>query len=282
MLLERNFITQNYSLQTQRALLLDENQTTVVLINEIDHLRIACFHGGLALDETYEQIDDLDTTIDKKLEYAVSLDWGYINTELTNIGTGMRTSVMLHLPALVETALIDRAFKTIVQLGLNVKGFFGDDENSLGHMYQISNSVTIGMSEKEIQEKLESITQQIVNYERRAREEMLNKRKIVLEDRVFRAYGILNNCKTITSKESIELLLDLRLGASLNIIDVPITIITALLFLTQKAHIQQLVKHEGNGEEETGTDRTYLDYRRAKFIQTALRNNSGFLEGKHV
>jgi protein arginine kinase len=282
MLLEMNLISQNYTLYTNKVVLLDDNRTFSALINEIDHLRAASIKGGLALEKAYKKVNELDSLLEKYLDYAVSLDWGYINTEVTNIGTGMRASVMLHLPALVETALIDRAFKTIMQLGLNVKGFFGDEENSLGQMYQISNQVTLGMSEKEIREKLENITHQIVNYERKAREEMLSKQKIEVEDRVHRAYGLLTHCKTISSKEAIDLLLNLRLGAALEIIDVPMETLTALLFLTQKSHIQQLIQREELNEEPTSSDATYLDYMRAQYIQTTIRNNSGFTEGTNV
>ncbi len=277
-LLERNLLSQDYSLQTQRAVILNEDQTQCALINEIDHMRSSCLHGGLSLKRIYAEIDELDSILEKKLDFAVSLDWGYINTEVTNIGTGMRASVMLHLPALVETALIDRVLKATAQIGLNIKGFFGDDEKSLGDMYQISNQVTLGISEKEIVEKLENITQQIVNYERKVREEMVNKRRIEVEDRVYRAYGLLSHCRTITSKEAIELLLELRFGIALELIDIPMEVVTALLFYTQKAHIQKYMPKDDNDE----TDTMYIDYMRAKLIQTSIRENTGPMEGKNV
>ncbi len=276
-LLERNLISQDYSLQTHRAVVLGDEPTYVGLINEIDHLRTVGLQGGLSLEGVYERVNALDSLLEKNLDFAVSLDWGYINTEVTNIGTGMRASVMLHLPALVKTSLIDRAFKAIVQLGLNIKGFFGDEEKSLGDMYQISNQITLGVSEKEIREKLENITHQIVNYERKARNELLKKRRIEIEDKVHRAFGILTHCKTITSKEAIELLLDLRTGVAMGIIDIPIDRVTGLLFLSQKSHIQQHME-----SEEAEIDSIYLDYTRAKLIQASIRGNPGSMEENNV
>ena len=269
MLLERHILSQGYSLKTERAVILGENQYFSGMINETDHLRLSCIKGGLSLGDAYNDVARCDSQLEKHIDFAVSLDLGYLNTEVTNVGTGLRASVMLHLPALVKTSLIEKAFKAVVQVGLSVKGFFGDDDHSLGNMYQISNQISLGLNEKEIQEKLENITRQIVNYERKAREDLLEKRRVEIEDEVFRAYGILTNCRTLSSREAIELISGLRLGVSLGIMDFPLERITAALFLTQKAHIQQAIQ-----SQETGADTTLIDYTRAQLVQESLEKST--------
>ncbi len=264
-LMERNIITQEYSLQTRKAVVLHENQLISSLINEIDHLRLSAIHGGLDLRKAFKEVDSLDTKLEDSLEYAASIDWGYLNTEIENIGTGMRASVMLHLPALVSTSIIKKVFKTGVQIGLGIKGFFGDNKHSLGNIYQISNQMTLGYNEAEIINKIESFVLQIVDFERKAREELMEKKKTEMEDMVFRAYGTLKYCKLLASKEAIDLLSAIRMGISFGWIKIPYEAVTALLFLTQKSHIQQIIR-----SQETGGDSRHIDYTRAKFVRETI------------
>ncbi len=265
LLLERNLISQDFSLSAQKAVILRDDQKLSGMINEIDHLRTASFSGGLNLRRSHEEVNALDSELENRLEFAASLEMGYLSTELANSGTGMRASIMLHMPALVTTSLIERTFKAVVQLGLSVKGFFGDDEHSLGSMYQVSNQFGLGSSESEILDKLESVAAQIVNYERKAREEMVAKQRVDIEDRVYRALGILKYCRSISVREAIEHLSQLRLGAALGWIKLPLERLTALLFLTQKSHVQQLID-----SQETGADTKLIDYTRALMIKEAL------------
>ncbi len=265
LLLERNLISQDFSLQTHKAFILRQDQKVAGMINEIDHLRIAALAGGLSLKPTYDEVNSLDTELEREVEFAATLDAGYLTTEIANSGTGMRASIMLHIPALVTTSLIEKTFKAVVQLGLSVKGFFGDDEHSLGSMYQVSNQFGLGSTEAEILEKLESVGAQIVNYERKAREEMVSKQRVDIEDRVYRAFGILRYCRSISAREAIEHLSALRLGAALGWIKLPLERITALLFLTQKSHMQQLID-----SQETGADTKLIDYTRANMIKEAI------------
>lgn len=265
LLLERNLISQDFSLQTHKAILLRRDEKLSGMINEIDHLRMAGFAGGLALKSIYEEVNALDTALEEEVELAASLDAGYLTTEITNSGTGMRASIMLHIPALITTSLIEKTFKAVVQLGLSVKGFFGDEEHSLGSMYQVSNQFGLGASEVEILEKLESVAAQIVNYERKARDEMVSKQRVDIEDRVYRALGILKHCRSISAREAIEHLSALRLGAALGWLKLPLARITALMFLTQKSHIQQLID-----SQETGADTKLIDYTRARMIKEAI------------
>ena len=264
-LMERNIIPQEYTLEKKRKVLLGRGKNVYGTINHVDHLRICAFTSGLDLNNGYSQVNSVEETMEDKLDYAVSLDLGYLSTELTNLGTGMKASTMLHLPSLAEAELAEKTCKAIVQIGLGVKGFWGDDNHSLGNMYQIANTVSFGMSEKEFIEKLENITYQIVHYERRVREELAEKKRTELEDKIFRAYGVLQYCRSISAKEAIELLLLIRWGVVLGWLTAPISVVTKLLFLSQTAHIQGFLEMEGR---EISTQS--VDYYRAEMIRKNL------------
>ena len=269
MLLERNFISQDFSLKTFKTFFLTGDQEISGMVNEKDHLRFSGISAGLEFEHLYERMNALDDFLEKQLEYAVSIDFGYLAPDITNAGCGMRASVLMHLPALVKTGLIEKALKAVVQLGMHVKGYYTEDNLSLGDMYQIANQFSIGSSEKEILEKLENLGVQLVHYERKAREELLSKRSVDLEDIAYRALGTLTHCRKISAKEAIELLAALRFGAVAGILDIPVEVVTALQFVTQKAHIQNYAE---NGEDET--DAEQVDIIRAKVLQTMLRESS--------
>jgi protein arginine kinase len=223
------------------------------------------FDGGLSINSCAKRADELDRLIEQQLDYAVSFEFGYLNTEVNNLGTGMKASVMMHLPALVKTNLIEKALKAVVQIGFTVKGFMGDDDHSLGSMYQISNQFTIGHSEVEIVEKLENLCMQITEYERKARSEMFQKKKTEIEDSVFRAYGLLTNCRILSSNEAIENLSMLRMGIGLGLIDLPVEVCSSLIFLSQKSHIQKMIK-----DRESSADEMLIDFTRADFIKNTI------------
>ena len=264
-LLERNLVPQEFTVRAEKGIALRADQRLEVLTNEVDHIRIAAIRGGRQVYQGWREADELDTALEDGLDYAVVFDFGYLNAEPVNCGTGLRASVMLHLPALVETGLIDKALKAVVKLGVSVKGFFGDEAHSLGEMYQIGNQISIGVSEEEIIEKLDTITDQLVHYERKAREELAEKRSIETEDRVFRALGILRNCRMLSSKEAIEHLSSLRLGVAMGLVNIPVARVTGLFFKTQKAHVRRLL-----GEEENGGDTRNIDQARARMVREAL------------
>ena len=265
MMMERNYITQQFSLHNHKAVVMRLGQKISGMINEIDHLRLSCMKGGLSLTECWHSLDAVDISLEGTLNYAVSLEWGYLSAEVANTGTGLRASVMLHLPALVRTSIIEKAMKAVVQVGMTVKGFFGNDENSLGDLYQISNQLGLGISEKELIEKLDAIVSQLVHYERKARDELLEKQRFELEDEVMRALGTLSHCRLLSASEAIQLLASVRLGAALGLLAAPLDRITAMLFLTQKAHIQYLI-----GSNETGADTKLIDQMRANLVRETL------------
>ena len=265
MLLERNFISQQFTMQTHKSLIMHQNQNFSSMINETDHLRPTWIQGGLCLKECWEHLDSVDSRLEKVLDYAVALEWGYLSSEVTNTGTGMRASAMLHLPALVISSRIEKAMKAVVQMGMTVKGFFSDGDDSLGNMYQISNQLGLGVSETEILEKLDAVVAQLVHYERNARDVLLSEQRVKMEDQIMRAYGILQYCRTISAQEAIENLLLIRLGAAISILDLRLDRLTAMLFLTQKAHIQHLLD-----SRETSADTSIIDMTRADLIRNAL------------
>jgi protein arginine kinase len=264
-LMERNIIPQEYTLEKRRKVLLGRGKNVYGTINHVDHLRLCAFTSGLDLNKGYSEVNGVEETLEKGLDYAVSLDLGYLSTELTNLGTGMKVSTMMHLPALAEAGLAEKTCKAIVQIGLGVKGFWGEDNHSLGNMYQIANTVSFGVSEKELIEKLENVTYQIVHYERRVREELAEKKRTEIEDTIFRAYGILQYCRTISAKEAIELLLLIRWGVVLGWLNAPISVVTKLLFLSQTAHIQAFLEAEGREISAQS-----VDYYRAEMIRKKL------------
>ncbi len=264
-LIEKHFVSQNYSLEKERLVVFDTNDSIAATVNQKDHLRIAAFTGGLSIQKAYEKVNAIDRQLEKQLDFAVSLDRGYLSSDLKNCGTGLQVSVLLHLPALKYSSVLERAFRRAMDAGLEVKGFTGDEDGSLGSLYQLYNPVAIGENEKDIVEKLARIASQLVDYEQKAREEMKRHRKVELEDIVYRAYGTLKYCRLLQEKEAINLLSDVRLGVALGWIDIPIQIVNALLVLVGKAHLQQIAGHEKLEESSQ-----QIKSLRARLVQHAL------------
>ncbi|MBN1686985.1 MAG: hypothetical protein JW852_10040 [Spirochaetales bacterium] len=265
MMMERNYITQQFSLHNHKAVVVDRGEHVSGMINEIDHLRLSCIKGGFDLHTCWQTLNELDIELEKMLDFAVSIEWGYLSAEVANAGTGLRVSVMLHLPALGRTAIIEKAMKAVVQVGMTVKGFFSDDESSLGDLYQVSNQLGLGFSEKDLIEKLDAVASQLVHYERKAREELLEKQYYEVEDEIMRSLGVLRHCRLLSSSEAIGLISNVRFGVESGIISAPLERITAMLFLTQKAHVQYLIDGK-----EAGADTKTVDHARAEITRNAL------------
>jgi protein arginine kinase len=264
-LLERNHLSQDFILHLNKNLILSDDNLVSAVVNDTDHLRLSVFDSGLSIRECTEKADSIDNELEKMLDYAVSFEFGYLNTEVNNLGTGMRASVMMHLPALVQANLIEKALKAVVQIGFTVNGFMGDDDHSLGSMYQISNQFTIGYSEEELVDKLQNLSLQIAGYERKAREEMYERKKTEVEDTVYRAYGLLTNCRLLSSNEAINNLSHLRMGIALGLIDLPTEVCSALIFLSQKSHIQKMIK-----DKDTAADDNLIDFTRAAYVKNTI------------
>ena len=235
------------------------------MVNEEDHLRLQVLHSGYSIRQCWELINQLDDAVEEKISYAFSEEFGYLTACPTNVGTGMRASVMLHLPALAMTKQIDRVFRALQKIQLAVRGLYGEGSQASGDFYQISNNITLGKTEEEIISNIEVVVPTIVNYERTARRGLIKENKQTLHDRVSRAYGILRAAQTISSEETMSLLSSVRMGVNLNLIqDLGIDLINDLFIHTQPAHLQKLEGKELEGEDRNIARASYLRRRLAE------------------
>ena len=223
-----------------RAIYVAPDDRISIMINEEDHLRLQSLTPGFQLAEAWALADATDDELDRTLEYAFSDEIGYLTACPTNAGTGLRASVLIHLPALVLLEEIQRVLKSIMQVGLNVRGLYGEHSEIMGNLFQISNQTTLGRSERDSIESLERVTKQIIETEERARERMLRDARTQLEDKVWRAYGTLRYCRSIQAKEVINLCSAVRLGVAMGLEGLcPLRVVNELLVLTQPAHLQR-------------------------------------------
>jgi len=242
LLVERHLISRELvANQEARAAAISSDEIVSIMINEEDHLRMQVLQPGFSLDDCWRRIEQIDNDLGKKLDFAFSVKWGYLTACPTNTGTGMRASVMSHLPALVLTKQINRVIQAIIKLGLTARGLFGEGTEAAGNFFQISNQVSLGRSEEEIIDNIKRIIKQVIEYEQNARQILLTQNRSSVEDQVWRSYGILKNAHIITSSETIELLSNVRLGIDLGLIKgVTREVINELFILSQPAHLQKL------------------------------------------
>lgn len=242
-----------------RGVLIDPSETCSVMVNEEDHLRIQVMHSGLNIEPVWEQINRLDDELEQRLNFAFHDRLGYLTACPTNVGTGMRVSVMLHLPALVLTRELDKVFRSLQKMSLAVRGLYGEGTEAMGDFYQISNQVTLGKTEGQLLEQVRDIVPAIIGYERLARRTLLEQSRKDLHDRVSRAFGILTTAQTISSGETLHLLSSVRLGVNLGLIsDVDMATINRLFVNTQPAHLQKLRGRELDSPERNEERATYL------------------------
>ena len=201
-----------------RNLVVSDDASIVIMVNEEDHLRIQSMVSGLRLEVAYERILKIDKTIEEKYPYSFDERFGYLTACPTNVGTGLRASVMLHLPALTISGKITRLIRSIIQLGYSVRGLYGEGSEALGNIYQISNQRTMGTSEKDTIEQLTKIVEGIIAEERKSRQLLLHNDKEGLEDVLWRSYGVLQNARRVNGKEALTKLSDIQLGVDLNIL----------------------------------------------------------------
>lgn len=251
------------------AVILSRNESVSIMINEEDHLRIQCLYPGFQVKEAWQAASSIDDLFEASLDYAFDERRGYLTSCPTNVGTGIRASVMMHLPALVLTQQINRILSAITQVGLAVRGLYGEGSEAIGNLFQISNQITLGQSEEEIIDNLHSVAKQIIEHEKAARERLLAESAIRVEDRIHRSYGILSHASIMDSKEAAQRLSDVRLGIDLGMIqNVSPKVMNELLVLTQPGFLQQTF------DEKMGTEQR--DIRRAQLIREQfLHNNSG-------
>ncbi|WP_037592456.1 protein arginine kinase [Sporosarcina sp. D27] len=248
------------------AVFLSEDETISIMVNEEDHLRIQCIYPGLQLENAYQKADETDRTLEKKLPYAFDEEFGYLTSCPSNTGTGMRASVMLHLPALTMTRQINRIIPAVSRLGMVVRGSYGEGSEAPGNVYQVSNQLTLGKSEKEILAELANIVSRLIAHERRSRELLLEKSRIALENRVFRSLGTISYARLLPAAEAARCLSDVRLGIDLELIeDVDMTILNELMIFMQSGFLQHY-----EGEALTSEE---LDISRAKLFRERLQKS---------
>ncbi len=223
-----------------RGIVVAPEERLSLMINEEDHLRLQAMAPGFQLAEAWAAAAAADDELNQSLDFAFSEEIGYLTACPTNAGTGLRASVLVHLPALVLLDEISRVLKSIAQVGLNVRGLYGEHSDIMGNLFQVSNQTTLGRSERDSIESLERVTRQIIETEERARERMMRDARLQIEDKVWRAYGTLRHCRTIHSREVINLCSAVRLGVALQLEGLPpLHVINELLVLTQPAHLQR-------------------------------------------
>jgi protein arginine kinase len=259
-LVERQLISREHAnTDGPRGVVLSPTETISVMINEEDHLRLQVLRCGYALDDAWQEIDRLDDAIEQKANYAFSEEFGYLTACPTNVGTGMRASVMMHLPALVLNKEIEKVFRALQKINLAVRGLYGEGSRALGDFYQISNQVTLGKSEATILTDLRGVIPQIIQYERQARQLLTRERRELTEDKVRRAFGTLKAATMMTSEETMDLLSSVRLGINLGLLDdISVPQVNELFLHTQPAHLQKLMGSSLDGEERNSARARYL------------------------
>lgn len=260
LLVERQLISRELaSADGPRGVAVTPRETVSLMVNEEDHLRLQVMHSGFTLDETWQEIDRVDDLLEQRVAYAFSDEFGYLTACPTNVGTGMRSSVMLHLPALEHTKQIEKVFRALQKINLAVRGLYGEGSRASGHFYQISNQVTLGKSESTILAEIGGVIPQIIDYERKARQSWLRDNRQGLHDKVSRAYGTLCSATMMTSEETMELLSFVRLGINLQLLDdITIPTVNELFIHTQPAHLQKLMGASLDGEERNAARARYL------------------------
>ncbi|HEY8391718.1 MAG TPA: protein arginine kinase [Capillibacterium sp.] len=253
---------------SHRGVMVNREQNLAIMLNEEDHLRIQSILSGSRLKEAWDGANRIDDLLEAELEYAFADRIGYLTTCPTNVGTGLRASVMLHLPALQMVNQVKKVLSVLPHVGLSVRGIYGEGTESVGNLYQISNQVTLGLSEEEIISKIHSVTKQVIDQERSAREALLNESRLQLEDQVNRAYGLLREARLLTSEEALTLWNNVLLGVELKLIPgVNEERVKELFFLIRPAILQHLIGKELIPEER--------DYYRAAVVREHLRMARG-------
>lgn len=250
-LVERHLISKPHA-QTEgaRGVAVSADETLAIMVNEEDHLRMQVLRSGLQLEDAWKQINTVDDKLEEHLPWSFHPKYGYLTACPTNVGTGIRVSVMLHLPALKLTGEIEKVFRAAKELRLAVRGLYGEGTEATGDFYQVSNQTTLGKSELQILEEFQdAVVPRIIDYELQARRMLVNDRCTALDDRIFRAWGLLRNARLLTSEEVMFLLSHVRLGVHLGRIkDLDINTVNELFLLTQSAHLQKIMGKKLEGD----------------------------------
>lgn len=269
--IDRNFLIERHLISplflngdVSKSLYIDKDEKISIMVNEEDHLRIQALSPGLNVRGAFSTAIKYETEIGKHLEYAYDPDFGYLTSCPTNAGTGMRASVLIHLPGLVLTREIEKVISQITRTGLVVRGFYGEGSDVLGNLFQISNQNTLGVSEDEIMAQIERVTGEIIDKEAESRKMLVDEAADMIEDKIWRAYGILEHARVLTSEEVMNLLSAVRLGHAMGIIkNLDIALINEILLLSQPSHLQKFYGTE--------MDHNRRDFVRAQMVREKFR-----------
>ena len=269
LLVERQLISRELAnSEGARSVAIDEPEQLSLMVNEEDHMRLQVIKSGLDLGGAWELINHLDNEIESKLTYAYSQQLGYLTACPTNVGTGMRVSVLVHLPALVITKQIEKVFRSAQKMNLVVRGLYGEGSQAMGDFYQVSNQVTLGKSEKDLVYLVDDVIDKVLKYERKARDFLISEKQNDLFDKVSRAYGMLQSAQQISSEETMHLLSRVRMGVSLGLIEeLEIPDINQLFIRTQPAHLQKIHSSELDSDER--------NIERANYLHDQLKLDNG-------
>jgi len=259
-----------------RGVIFARDESLSVMVNEEDHVRLQAVLPGMQMKAAWERVNALDDELGAMLDYAHHQRWGYLTACPTNVGTGLRVSVLIHLPGLVLSDEMERVVRGLMQLSCSVRGLYGEGTNALGNLFQLSNQVTLGRSEEELVESVSRVAQQLIVSEKDTHERLMSEVRSQVEDKVWRAYGLLCHARVLSTQEFMSLLSAVRLGYTLRLIDsLPSGFMNQLMVATQPAHLQA-----ESGRELTAEER---DVRRAALVRQRLaelqRNASGTAPG---
>ncbi|MGI6330886.1 MAG: protein arginine kinase [Zhaonellaceae bacterium] len=268
--LERQILVEKHLISPQLAesekagaVALAAEDTVSIMVNEEDHLRIQCILPAFQIDEAWTAADKVDDTFESEFDYAFLEKYGYLTSCPTNVGTGLRASVMLHLPALVMTKQAGKLLSALSKVGLTVRGLYGEGSEAIGDIFQVSNQITLGQTEDEIISNLKAVCNQIIDQEHKTRDKLSKSWGSQLEDRVGRALGILLYCKIISSEEAIKLLSEVRLGVGMGYTsNISIPVLNQLLVYIQPSILQKIYNETLEPEER--------DVKRAQLIKSYL------------
>lgn len=269
LLVERHLVSRQHAeAEHARGVAIGSAETVSVMINEEDHLRIQVFRSGLRLTEAVEDISRIDDQLEQRLDYAFHSKYGYLTACPTNVGTGLRVSVMLHLPALKMTGEIQKVFRAARDMHLAIRGLYGEGTEASGDFFQISNQATLGKTEQQIVDEFFGQTMpHFIEYERRARDGLMKNRKTAIDDKIHRSLSLLRSARLMSSDETMYLLSLVRLGSNLGRLpEMDLRTINELFLLTQPAHLQRILDRQMDDEERAEA--------RAEFIRRRLLNEN--------
>jgi protein arginine kinase len=264
LLVERHLISKHHAAADgARGVAISDNEQVSIMVNEEDHLRIQVLRSGLQLEEAYEEINAIDDKLEQRLDFSFHPRFGYLTACPTNVGTGIRVSVMLHLPALKLTGEIEKVFRAAKDMRLAVRGLYGEGSEASGDFYQISNQTTLGRNEQDILSDFKhTVIPKIIDYEHHARRMLLNEKTVALDDKIHRALGTLRSARLLSSEEVLVYLSHLRMGLNLGRVKAPdIRTLNELFLLTQPAHLQKIQSKKLEGDSRRAARADYIRQR---------------------